>query len=96
MIEILIALNKFDALKNNPNLEKDIKKQIDLIEKQKKEEKNKSQNNMIIKEFDFYEVAIQNIIESTRDLNLFFQNKIIIEICENCNKHYNQILILFL
>ena len=84
MIEILIALNKFDALKNNPNLEKDIKKQIDLIEKQKKEEKNKSQNNMIIKEFDFYEVAIQNIIESAGDLKLFFQNKIIIQICEKC------------
>ena len=84
MIEILITLNKFDALKNNPNLEKDIKKQIDLIEKQKKEEKNKSQNNMIIKEFDFYEVAIQNIIESAGDLKLFFQNKIIIQICEKC------------
>ena len=85
MIEILKAFNKFDALKNNPNLEKEIKKQIELIQKQKEEEKSKDRHNMIIKEFDFYEVAIQNIIESARELKLFFQKKIIIQVCEKCN-----------
>ena len=85
MIEMLKTLNKINAL-DNPNVENEIKKQIESIEGQKKQEKLKEKNNMIIKEFDFYEVAIQNIIESTKDLTLFFQKKIIIEVCEKCNQ----------
>lgn len=84
MIEILKNLNKFDTL-NKPKLEKDIKNQTEVVENLKKKEKIKDKEN--IKDFDFYEVAIQNIIETTKNLNLFFQNKIIIEICENINRN---------
>jgi len=88
MIEILKKLNKFEAL-NNPALEKEIKNQTELIEKLKKAQKLKYYN--IIEEFDFYKAAIESIIESTKELNLFIQNKILIKVCENCNRRNIQI-----
>jgi len=93
MIGIIKSLKNFDSL-NGPELEKEIKNQTEETEKKKKEEKKKieeeqkrkGKDTYLIKEFDFYEVAIQNIIESTTELNLFLQKKIIIEVCQNCNK----------
>jgi len=95
MIGIIKNLKNFDSL-NRPELEKEIKNQTEEIEKQMKEEKKKKEEEQkregkgkdtyLIKEFDFYEIAIQNIIESTRELNLFFQKKIIIEVCQKCNQ----------
>jgi len=89
MIEILKNLNKFDNLNNRTKEEiaKDIQKQTEFEEKLKKEEKRKGKDGQLIKDFDFYEVATKNIIETTKNLNLFFQNKIIIEICENINQN---------